>query len=542
MPEITLAREGLSLDGKVLTNFTCEEIEALYSSQCPGKIIAIELKVHAPDGNHRVTTYINDSIVEQILAAVPSCRVIGKGSSELIDAYLIVQAAGAGGNRVLLQEFGLHRLYNGLSVFVAGDEVLGNCGNIDAVIAPSVSIVRLARNGGDDQDAAVNILNAISANVPVVLPIFMYTLLCSLRSQIAKLGIVTTFPVIYLFGLQSSGKSWLVEHYSLLYDDTATGNMYGNLDASSTDLGVIQTVSSYKDSVIAVDDLPKSSSSSVQRDRLEVVEKSIRFIANGSIRITASNSAAKAPIRCQAGAVYTGEISLDTASMLTRLLEVPLTDYARTRGGTIRADAAATFRQWMLWLLPHLDEELEQLKVSLTEAAKSKNARMETTKILFLWIVELFYRFAWKEDVIEKVYYVGALDRAREVFGALLSAQEEKVLRIQDQAPKGNLSHCIQEGYRNGAFHVVTRRKDLKSDNDCLVEKDALCIRTKTLLAYLCGQANFRGLTEKRMSKELRDEGALPDTLEKRAATKKINGKRFMELSFSALDSAAQKY
>ena len=132
------------------------------------------------------------------------------------------------------------------------------------------------------------------------------------------------------------------------------------------------------------------------------------------------------------------------------------------------------------------------------------DVRLESTKVLFFWTTELFYRFAWEEDFIEEIYYRGILDRAEEVFGDLLAAQAAKVARIQDTPPRGNLSYYILEGYHEGRFHVVSGRKKMRSNSDCLVEKDTLCIRTETLLSYLCSQANFQGLTEKRMCKLLR--------------------------------------
>ena len=539
MTEIALSIEGLSYNNTVVTNFSVSDILPCFSVQNPEKMVAIELKIHAPDGVHQVSADITSSITDQIRGAVPSCRLF-MNKPELIDAYLIQQAASAGKGRILCREFGLQR-FNGNWIFIAGDEILGNCGTADMVIHPSVSKAQLAWDReGNKREAVVRVLHAMSNNEMTVFPSFMYFCLSSLRSQVS--GLVTTYPALYLTGQQNSGKTWLVEHYTQLYNDKETRNIYGNLDASSTDIGVIRVVSEFKDLVVAVDDLPKSSSPDVQRGRLAVMEKSIRFISNGSERVTASKNVEEASRRCQAGAVYTGEISLATASILTRILEVPLTGHKKTAGVSDRADAATAFREWMLWLLSHLDTELDALKKRLKEIHSGEHVRLEATKILLLWTTELFYRFALEQDFIGEDYYHGAMDQAEKIFDSLLTAQAVKVQRIQAEVPHGNLSCYILEGYHSGAFRIVCSRDEIKCDSDCLVEKDALCIRTETLLEYLCGQSAFRTLTKKGMSKRLRDEGLLADTAEKRAATKKIKKKRYLELNLTVLKKSVQKY
>lgn len=179
----------------------------------------------------------------------------------------------------------------------------------------------------------------------------------------------------------------------------------------------------------------------------------------------------------------------------------------------------------MQWLLPHLDEELSHLKSSLAENNSGENTRLQATNILFQWVTDLFYRFAWKKDIIEEVYYRDIPCVSDDVFGSLLKAQAEKVSRIQqNRAPKGNVSYYILEGYRGKEFDIVSSRKEIIDDKDCLVEKGALCIKTKTLLEFLQDQANFQAWDEKRLSKELKEEGVLTDTKEGRAAKKKSTG------------------
>ena len=195
----------------------------------------------------------------------------------------------------------------------------------------------------------------------------------------------------------------------------------------------------------------------------------------------------------------------------------------------------------MIWLLPHIDSELQVLSRQLASLTSCDDARLEISKLLLLWSTELFYRFVLETDIISQSYYQSAIRAAEQVFESLLSAQAKKVSRVQNYTPQGNLCWYILQGYHNNEFHVVPRKK-LNHDEDCIVEKDALCIRTETLLTYLRGKANFGSLSSKEMTKMLCQEGVLKKHSEMRLATKRIQGRRYLELPFAALRNGAKHY
>lgn len=244
---------------------------------------------------------------------------------------------------------------------------------------------------------------------------------------------------------------------------------------------------------------------------------------------------------CQSGVAFTGEIPLTAASDLTRIIEVQLTKPMCGGLATDRTAAAKAFRAWMIWLLPHIDTELLTLSRQLASITGNNEARLETSKILLLWSTELFYRYALETGIIDQSYYQSAIHEAAQIFEKLLSAQLKKVSCIQNSAPQGNLSWYILQGYRNGAFHIVSRKK-LNNNEDCVVEKDALCIRTETLLSYLRRKASLGSLPSKEMTKELCTEGVLESRSEMRNAAKRIHGKRYLELPFAALQNGAKHY
>lgn len=543
MADISLSHRGLLLRGSPIANFEIMQAKPLYDIQACNRLEAISLNIEAPDCTYNLIVDPRQSISAQILAAIPTCRILNISSYASIDAHIIEVATTSTERGLFCRNFGLNQLHDGTWVFVAGDEILGNCGDCVVTVHPAISSIHLASDGAEcERSAIVRLVREMEQNRFTILPTFSYTLLCSVRSQITTLGL-TTFPALYIAGQQGYGKTMLVSRYGLLYDttDSVPPKPCGKLDANSTAKGVVKEISKYRNQVILIDDLAKGSTPSVQRERQKLMAEVLRFATNGSIRQTASPLLGSEAYDCQSGVAFTGEVPLTAASDLTRIIEVPLTEPMRGGLATDRTAVAKAFQAWMIWLLPHIDTELLSLKHQLASITGNNEARLETSKILLLWSTELFYRFTLETDIVDQLYYQSAIRETAQIFEKLLSAQSKKVSRIQSNAPQGNLCWYILQGYHKGDFHVVPRKK-LRSDEDCIVEKDSLCIRTETLLSYLRGKASLGSLSSKEMTKGLCKEGVLENHSEKRNATKRIHGKRYLELPFAALQSAAKRY
>lgn len=542
MADITLPKEGLRSGGLPIANFDITHAKALHDVCTCTRLEAIELHIEAPDHDHKLIVDPRQSISTQILSAIPTCRVLSTSNCNLIDTHIIHMATTSKDCGFFCRSFGLNRLYNGTWIFVAGDEILGNCGEHVIEVHPAISTIHLACDGDESEKSAITrLIREIERNPFTIWPTFSYTLLCSMRSQITPLGL-TTFPALYVVGQQGYGKTLLVSRYCLLYDTAyIPSKLNGKLDANSTAKGVIKEISEYRNQVILVDDLAKGSTPSVRRERQRLMAEVLRFATNGSTRRTATTLLEGGVYDCQSGVAFTGEIPLTAASDLTRIIEVQLTKPMCGGLATDRTAAAKAFRAWMIWLLPHIDTELLTLSRQLASITGNNEARLETSKILLLWSTELFYRYALETGIIDQSYYQSAIHEAAQIFEKLLSAQLKKVSCIQNSAPQGNLSWYILQGYRNGAFHIVSRKK-LNNNEDCVVEKDALCIRTETLLSYLRRKASLGSLSSKEMTKELCTEGVLESRSEMRNAAKSIHGKRYLELPFAALQNGAKHY
>lgn len=543
MADISLPKKGLLLGGFLVANFDVLYAKPLYDLHTCSQLEAIELHIEAPDRTYSLIVDPRQSISTQILNTIPACRILNTGNYGSIDTHIIHMAITSKDHGLFCNSLGLNQLYDGTWIFVAGDEILGNCGEYIITTPPTLSSIHLVSDGPESERSAITrLIREIERNPLTIWPTFSYTLLCSMRSQVTALGL-TTFPALYVAGQQGYGKTMLVSRYGLLYNTTdgILSKPYGKLDANSTAKGVIREISEYRDQVILVDDLAKGSTPSVQRERQKLMAEVLRFATNGGTRRTAVTLSSGGTYDCQSGVAFTGEIPLTAASDLTRIIEVHLTKPMCDGLATDRTAAAKAFRAWMIWLLPHMNAELLALDRQLASITGNDEARLKTSKILLLWSTELFYRFALEEDIVSHSYYQSAICEATQVFENLLSAQAKKVGHIQDSAPQGNLCWYILQGYHNGAFHIVPRKK-LNNNEDCVVEKDALCIRTETLLSYLRGKASLGSLSSKEMTKELCIEGVLENRSEMRNAAKRIHGKRYLELPFAALQSGAKRY
>ena len=206
-----------------------------------------------------------------------------------------------------------------------------------------------------------------------------------------------------------------------------------------------------------------------------------------------------------------------------------------------RTLAATAFHALILWLLPRLDEELAALRKALDDISFGSDLRLRKNRILFLWSIRLFYQFAAETGAVTAQYVRQAMVRAEEILNEILERQTRKANHFARQSPRGNLCWYIVHAYRENEFHIVSRQ-NICSDADCVVENDALCIRTDTLLAYLRNATPYRELSKTAMNRRLREEGVLTSHRESRAAAKKIKGQRYLELNLTKLKAASLSY
>ena len=532
-------------DGSVLTNFSFRAVQPFFSPAHGEELSAIAVEIfHMGKYFTAILDVRVGNLTGQITHKFPTCRLLQPSWRSTIDAYLI--ACGEGirneSSPIYLRQHGLCRLTSGRWIYVAGDDVLGMPDGLRCEIAETVSRAHLAWDSALPVQACVSAFCArIEQYDQILMPVWAFTIFSSLRSAVHQLNL-TTLPTLAILGGRNLGKTTVAQRYMLLYDDRQRpGRCLAQLDAHSTVAATIGQVQQFRDQVVLVDDLARSASPAEQRARLDLIAEILRFSSNDVDRLRMSPRKQTEARFCQAGVAFTGEFHLRNPSDLTRLVIVDIRQQMRGGNPADRTLAATTFHHLMVWLLPRLDEELDSLRQSLDAVTDGENLRLRKNRMVLLWTLRLFYLFACCAGAVTESYALQAARNAGEILDNLLAHQAQAVEQLTLPVPAGNLSWYILRGYQNHMFHIVSRKK-VQSEEDCVIERDALCVCAGTLLAYFHTNTPYCQLSRHEMNRQLMEEGAITQGREARSARKRIKGRRYLELSFTALRKAAHAY
>lgn len=441
------------------------------------------------------------------------------------------------------QQHGLCRLPSGRWLYVAGDTVLGLPPGVDYIIAPEVKQSHLARDPHLATDEAVQTLcKLLEKNQDILFPVWGFVIAGSLRSALSGAD-MTTFPLLGIIGGQNFGKTTVAQRYLLLYDDNLNPERcWGQFDANSTSAAIITQVSNLRDQIILVDDLAKSGSSAEQRKRQDLLASTLRFAANDTGRAKMNEKKQTEQQICKVGIAFTGEFMLQNPSDITRSVLVPIDCQMKDGRPEERTVAATVFYAFIQWLLPQLDQRLEELHQLLANVQADNNPRMRKNLLLILWALELFFQFAEEAGATNHLYHQKVLAAVKQVLNRILDQQAHLCKRLTSDPPKGNLSWYILHGYDNKLFPVVTDQKGIQIKDCCLLKKGALYLCPSMLLQYFREHTPYHLSSDKEMNKQLKQEGVLGNTREHRSAHSKINGVRCLKLDIKLLQKKAHTY
>ena len=537
---------GLFIDGKLAANFELANPMPLFLPSDFKKLTAIQVLVTPPisEPSTVVLDVGQGTLAKQILQQMPECRIMGKKTLNLIDAYImsdIRSSTPTDWPSLYFREQGLHHLSDGTWIAVCGDRLIGDCGSFSAALHPSLNALHLATDESlSATEAVAQQFQNMARHQTTVLPAFGFTQMSALRSEIMKRGGVSTFPLLSIVGQQNYGKTVLATRQCLLYDHRG-GKAAAKLGAISTEKGLVASTSGFRDQVVLIDDLGIGSHTCVEKKSLQVMSMILRYGANDSERHTATSSRTAYSQACQVGIAFTGELPFTSASDCSRIIQIKLTEPLRDGSPSDRTVAATAFRYWLEWFLAHADEQFDLLDRRLTEADQVKHARLQNTYILMSWVLESFYRYARDIGCISATLLSTAISKSTQALRDILGQQTAHIEKSGQTNPIGNIAWYILHGYKAGHFHVVSARKKLLNDTDCIIERDCLCIRSKALSTYV-NQNTPYCISDRKLGKQLQELNVCPDYKEKRSAGKKINGSRYLEIDLIALKKAAIRF
>lgn len=401
-----------------------------------------------------------------------------------------------------LEHSGMVRLPDGSIHFLAGVEMIPDNTGRAYLCPPELHNMRLMGDGSTGWERMEWALS--QAPKPALLTL-AYVLLTSVRSMVLERGIDYQ-AVLYIVGGQGLGKTTLARRTAAIYQGSQ-GEVAGLVQAGSSMAGMESMLVSCRDQPVIVDDLCRSAGRETARQRREVGAKLIR-IGSGELPIVKKLGQQTKETKCRAGVILTAEFPLENASDLSRCILVTVRKRLNLSDAWKPTLIGDMVRCFLFWFSSHHQDALRQLSADLkAEKLQALEPRIRTNYSCLRWAFQcLLCSLADQGMDPASSYKLGQrMDKA--IDQALTRYWEEKE-KLELTIRRGNLSYCILEGYRHKAFRLTKKAENLKN-HDGILWKGDLCLRQKTLLAYIRRQPGYQGYTQNRLSMELADLSAL---------------------------------
>ena len=396
-------------------------------------------------------------------------------------------------------ENGAVTLQDGRVCFVRGGELIGEC-SFPYVISPSISKMHLL---GSDVDLSI-LSSVLLASPPQVLLTFAYVILSSIRSVLVNSGIDFQ-AVLYVIGKQGLGKTTLAKRIAGIYEQDK--KPVGIIQAGSTHAATNAIMTSLRDQPVVIDDLCLSASRSTERKRIELASNLIRQ-GTGDVPIIKKVGNSIENSTCAASLIMTAEFYLDNLSDLTRCILVPITNTLCIPDALTSSLVGGAVRHYSRWFTKQTDRKIEQLHGWLnTKLDISLDSRMSTN---YACLGASFHSFITSLPGYNQSSYL-ADELVKKMAAAVdlaIAVHKDMIGKVNENRPVGNLSFCILEGYRHGAFKLAKKLKKLKKRSG-IIWKNDLCLKSEALVQFVRQQPGYHDWTSNRITRALKDINAL---------------------------------
>lgn len=403
---------------------------------------------------------------------------------------------------LFFRETGAIHLPDGSTGFLRGAELISvECGQ-PYVTASEIADIQLL---GDSTTAQAWISALLAAPLQALL-VIAFLMLTSVRSLVRSAGVALQ-AILYIVGGQGLGKTTLATRLAGIYWDRINDTLANIAQAGSTISGTEHLFVIHRDQPVIVDDLCRSAGKDTERKRRELGAKIIRE-GSGDIPIIKKRGKRIEKSTCNAGVILTAEYAMDNLSDLTRCLIVPVNERLNLSSMLTPELAGDLVRHYSKWISANKDHELRRLKDTLTGGwNKDLEPRIRTNYICLRWafrsLINSLDDAGLRSDVKKEL--LTRMDNATD-----MALDEHVKLKgdILEQFPVGNLAACLYEGYKNGSFDLTKKISKLYRHEGTIWEDD-LCLRTEALVRYVRLQPGFHDWNRNKISRELKDIGAL---------------------------------
>lgn len=428
-------------------------------------------------------------------------------------------------------------LPDGRICFVRSAELLGDCGR-PYLIAPEINNVQLLGQGNPPSQLVPILLSS-----PLqVLLVFAYVVLTSIRSLLVENGLDLQ-AVLYIVGGQGLGKTTLATRIAGIY--AKDYRPVGIVQAGSTLAAVNALMTDLRDQPLVVDDLCLSASRETERKRVDLATKLIRQ-GTGHIPIIKRVGKNTVELPCEASLILTAEFPLENMSDLTRCVMVPVRKSLDMPNDLTPSLIGDAIRHYSLWLAEHAPEELVRFHKTVDAALINRgnvDARIVTNYACLYAAVQSFLCSTRKLNPPQN-WENGVLRVMRKALSVAWKEHQRMINQLKEGFPVGNLPFCLLEGYGNSAFDLAKKIEKLNKHSG-IIWKDDLCLRKEALIQFVRQQPGYHDWTANRITRTLKDIGALVLQEEDTATvklTKDSNVPRVYRIRLNVLKDAAEKF
>lgn len=456
---------------------------------------------------------VADFNAHQLQADFPTCVCYGKGGVKKMTnrlketlAEFLAQPMTDENSGICFAQTGLHRLRDGTVCFVAGNEVLGHSPPYLLVGTPCC--LQWAAEEPADDAGVTRWLRRMKAS-PVLMTIFIFTLISAIQTEITKLGIPFQ-AVLYLYGRAGCGKTTAVRRAGCVYNGTDSKSPVGFFEAGSSAASIREALSDYRGSCVVVDDLCLTSSSKLKRQRIDLASEILYEAANKS-PVSKKWNGSRSELTCTAGLILTAEFILEAESELNRCILLPV---KRQSGGSEedRSLASCAFRRYIMWITEHINEELTDLRILYRNFLNAPDRdrteeRIATNYFVLNWMFSSFQRFIKSCGLLSEREQTSLAAVWESMWRMLKQNQLHQLKRAKRNVPKKDLFNVI--------IDLVDKKLDMKKDIkklkrcDGIYYKKDICIRPTALLKALNQVNGYRQWTQTELSRQLAKEDIL---------------------------------
>lgn len=447
---------------------------------------------------------------------------------------------------IFLTRTGWQRLPSGTVIFAAGSEIIGDPLE-DILLEQPASSISLPLTMEPIRNAPQKLL-AILLLEPVAYPaVWTFSLTTSMLSFLSQAD-VHFQAVEYLIGPYGTGKSTIVERLFAIYDQAEkpgqTALMY---DAGSTAPALRESLATFQDIPIVLDDFCTSGDQETVRLRRRTTAKILRIAANKTTQ-TKGTGTTHENLNTVAGLAVTAELGLDSESEWSRFFPVSLKHGMKPLPPETRNLAADVLRHFLFWVAPQYDSlqgEFRREYQKIFETIMAKHPRTSTALFVLTWIAHLFCRFCQNQCSLTEQTAEELCDVFCSAIQASVRFQLQQTKLLAAQTPKETIPQLLVRGIEDGSLPLCTKVKHL-SAHAGLKSNGKVYLWPNAVLQLISSQNGYQNYTKLKISKELKNSGILfqeYDGAEDNTVHLEVNGKRsrFLCLDQNALYNAADK-